>query len=304
MNDPDSKGSRAGFVAVVGRPSAGKSTLINALCGRKVSIISAVPQTTRNRVRGIVNVDGGQLILVDTPGFHVSDRTLNRHMRGLIQETIRDCDLILYLVDATRRPGEEEHELASLIAERGGVTPVVIAVNKSDVASKRDLERAESLIAKNLPSHPVVTISARTGKSTDVLIGMMLKLLPEDEPPYPADFYTDQPPEFRVSEIIREKAIAATRKELPHSIYVDVADMELRTEEERQTLWIRAFILVERNSQKGIVVGKGGEKIKQIRQSAQKEIARLFSYAIYLDLRVKVKPNWHRDERLLKKLVN
>jgi GTP-binding protein Era len=291
-------------VAIIGRPSAGKSTLVNTLCGHKVSIISPVPQTTRNRVRGIVNRDGNQLVLVDTPGFHLSDRTLNRHMRGLIEETIRDSDLILYLIDASRRAGEEERQLAGLVAQRSAETPVVIAVNKTDVASRRDLEHTEALIQELLPSHPAVRISAKTGASTDTLVSILMERVPEDAPPYPEDFYTDQPPEFRVGEIIREKAIAATRKELPHSIYVDVADMEVRTDEDRELLWIRAFVLVERNSQQGIVVGKGGEKIKQIRQSAQKEIARLFPYAIHLDLRVKVRPNWHRDERLLTKLVN
>ena len=303
MNETETKGSRAGFVAIIGRPSAGKSTLINTMCGEKVSIISAVPQTTRNRVRGIVTRPGGQLVLVDTPGFHVSDRTMNQHMRGLIDETVRESDAILYVVDGSRPPGEEERELVSLVAGRASAMPVVVALNKIDTARKTTRSAAEALLDQSLAGCPRAAISALTGEGVEELVSVLLGLLPEDVPSYPEDYYTDQEPEFRVSEIIREKAINLMRQELPHSLYVEVADMEVRNDEDTDRLWIRAFILVERNSQQGMVVGKGGEKIKQIRQSAQKEIARLFPYRIHLDLRVKVASRWQRDERVLRRLI-
>jgi GTP-binding protein Era len=303
MNDAETKAHRAGFVAIVGRPSAGKSTLLNALCGRKVAIISPVPQTTRNRVRGIVTTDAGQLVFVDTPGFHRSDQRLNQHMRGLIEETIRESDAICYVIDTARAPGEEEGELLALVAKRSGDMPAVVVLNKIDVAKPAMIEQVAEWVGSTVPDARIFRTAAITGDGLTDLRDTLIALMPEDDPLYPSDFYTDQDPEFRVSEIIREKAIAQTRKELPHALYVEVADMEERETEKGPQLWIRAFILVERNSQRGIVVGKAGSRIKEIRQSAQREIASLFPYRIHLDLRVKVSPKWRRDERVLKRLI-
>ncbi len=303
MSQPVSKGPRAAFVAIVGRPSAGKSTLLNALCGEKVAIVSPVPQTTRNRIRGIVNRDDGQLIFVDTPGFHESTRTFNRHMRGLIDETIRDSEELLYVVDGSRPPGDEELSLIETVA-RASSMPRVVALNKIDVAPPRRIEEMKLLLEQRLPDVPVIEVSALKIEGIDALVDELLQNAPPGEPAYPSDFYTDQPPEFRVSEIIREKALQGLREELPHSIYVQVEDMEvheLDTGGER--LWIRAFIYVERSSQQGMIVGAKGSGIKRIRQSAQKEIATLFPYRIHLDLRVKVDPKWRRNEGVLERLV-
>jgi GTP-binding protein Era len=304
MTEPVSKAFASAFAAIVGRPSAGKSTLLNALCGHKVSIISKVPQTTRNRIRGVVNRPGGQIVFVDTPGFHESERTFNRHMRGLIEETIRDVELVLYVVDASRSVGEEERALAATVAGHAGHVPVVVAINKIDIAKPAAVQATAAWAAEVLPDAPQVRVSAATGRGIGDVVDALIERAPAGEPVYPADIYTDQPPEFRIAELIREKAINATGQEVPHSIYVEVADMEVRDEDaETPLLWIRAFVLVERESQKGIVVGKGGAKIKSIRTSAQKDIAELFPYRIHLDLRVKVDAKWRRKEGLLRRLV-
>jgi len=303
MSEPVSKGPKSAFVAIVGRPSAGKSTLLNAMCGHKVAIISRVPQTTRNRIRGIVNRDAGQLIFIDTPGFHESTRAFNQHMRGLIKESIRDSELLLYVVDASRAPGDEELALIDTVS-RHDTLPRIVALNKVDVAKPKILDQARILLGQRLPDVPIVEISALKERGIDDLLEALFALAPEGEAVYPEDFYTDQPPEFRVSEIIREKAMEGLREELPHSIYVEVADMEVREREEGgEQLWIRAFIFVERSSQQGMIVGVGGAGIKRIRQSAQKEIASLFPHRVHLDIRVKVDPKWRRNEHLLAKLV-
>jgi GTP-binding protein Era len=244
-------------------------------------------------------------VFIDTPGFHESDRRFNQHMRGLIQESIRDAELILYIVDASRPVGAEEQALAETISRHSEHIPTVVAINKIDVAARAGVDAAAVWVAEKLPDCPQFRICASGGDGVEEVIAALLERAPEGEPAYPDDYYTDQPPEFRISEIIREKAINLTSQEVPHSLYVEIADMEVREPEGRgeETLWIRAFLLVERESQKGIVVGKAGAKIKIIRTTAQKEIAQLFPYRIHLDLRVKVDPKWRRKEHLLKRLV-
>jgi len=304
MNEPVSKEHRTGVVAIVGRPSTGKSTFLNRACGHTVSIISAIPQTTRNRIRGIVNRPGGQLVFVDTPGFHESDRTFNRHMRGLIEESIRDAELILYVVDPTRPLGSEEESLCEIVTHHSSL-PALAVVNKIDLVDESSLVQTVAWLRQRLPAVPVRNMSAETGDGVEPILDELIRLAPEGEAVYPEDHYTDQLPEFRVAEIIREQAINRTSREVPHSIYVEVSDMEIRPSGGAEdTLWIRAFLLVERESQKGILVGKAGAKIKTIRQSAQKEIASLFPYRIHLDLRVKVDPKWRRRDHVLERLVN
>lgn len=309
MSEPVSKGqadadTRSAFVAIVGRPSAGKSTLMNALCGQKVAIISPVPQTTRNRIRGILTREEGQLVFVDTPGFHESGRRVNRHMRGLIEETIRDSEELLYVIDAGRTPGEEELALMQSVA-RHVDTPRVVAINKLDAAPARNVEQIRVMLSERLPDVPMCGVSAQNGDGLDDLVDTLFEHAPAGDPVYPQEFYTDQPPEFRIAEIIREKAISGLRHELPHALYVEVLDMEARElEGEEEQLWIRAAIFVERTSQRGMIVGKGGSGIKRIRQSAQKSIAALFPYRIHLDLRVKVDPNWRKNDQVLDRLVH
>jgi GTP-binding protein Era len=299
---------KSAFIAIVGRPSAGKSTLLNRLTGQKVSIISPVPQTTRNKIRGIVNDPRGQLVFVDTPGFHQSERKFNIQMKSVIRSALQDVEEVLYVIDPTRPYGAEEREITAALGEYGG--PVAAVFNKSDLFSDDPGKLQAQITAfgktareaglKGDAFHGLFPVSAETGGGIDRLKDLLFQHAPEGEQVYPEEFYTDQPPEFRASEIIREKAILESRQELPHSIYVEIADMEADDEENK--LWIRAFIWVERESQKGMLVGKGGGKIKTIRIGAQKELARIFPYRIHLDLRVKVNKKWRRNETILKKI--
>jgi GTP-binding protein Era len=289
---------KSAFAAIVGRPSAGKSSLLNRMSGHKISIVAPVPQTTRNKVRGIVTRDEGQLVFLDTPGFHASDRKFNLYMKELVTSALDEVDLVLYVVDAARPTGDEERAVMELLKAFSGKT--VIALNKIDAGRARTVQ-TEAMLAAEFPGTRIVKTSAVTGEGVDTLVGVLLEAAPEGDLLYPEEIYTDQDPEFRVSEIIREKAFLEVRQEVPHSLYVEVSDMEMR--EREQLLWIRAFITVERESQKGILVGKGGEKIREIRVSAQRELNEIFPYRVHLDLRVKVNPRWRRDDRLLRKLV-
>jgi len=288
---------KSAVIVIVGRPSAGKSTLINLLCGNKVAIVAPTPQTTRNKIRGIMTEARGQLILIDTPGYHNSDKKFNLRLREMVNEALGDVDMVLYVNDSARAAGEEEDAVAARLSGFEG--PVLIALNKTDVTPNL-AEENRAFIAERIPRAMFVSVSALLGKGIDELKDALFSLAPEGEALYPPEFYTDQDPEFRAAEIIREKAILATREEVPHALYVDIADME---EDGEDRLWIRAFLVVERDSQKGIVVGRGGEKIKEIRTSAQKELGKLFPYRIHLDLRVKVNPRWRRDDALLRKLM-
>ena len=294
---------KSGFVSVVGRPSAGKSTLVNALCGHKVSIVSPVPQTTRNRIRGIVTLPEGQLVFLDTPGYHLSERKMNLRMQGLAVKSLEETDLVLYVVDPTREPGAEESAIAGLVA--AAERPVVVAVNKADLIDRSEdsrLRQVRLFISDALPRAQIHEVSARSGAGLDGLLNKLVELAPVGEPFYDAEYYTDQTPEFRVAEILREHAINATRQEVPHSLYVEIADLEMR-EEPYTHLWARAFLVVERDSQKGILVGKGGERIRAIVEAAADECSRIFPYPVKLDVRVKTRPKWRSSESVLEGLL-
>ncbi len=289
---------KAAFVGLVGRPSSGKSTLINRICGQKVSIISPVPQTTRNRVRGIYSSDRGQLVFVDTPGFHLSEKKINVHLKELATRTLSEVEIVLYLIDVSRPPGDEERALIELL--RDLEKKVIIALNKIDV-EEGHVEETQAELRQTLSQAPIQLVSALTGRGVDALLDVIWERAPEGQRMYPDDYYTDQSPEFRIAEIIREKAILQTRQEVPHSLFVDISDMEMKDGD--SYLWVRGFIYVERETQKGIVVGKGGEKIKNIVRSAEQECNELFPYRVKLDIRVKTKPKWRKDEGLLKRLI-
>jgi GTP-binding protein Era len=289
---------KSAAVAVVGRPSSGKSTLLNRLCGGKVSIVSPVPQTTRNRVRGILTEERGQLVLIDTPGFHLSEKKLNRLLVDLVSAALSEVDMSLYIVDGTRSFGEEEAALLEILRARG--KPCVIALNKSDAASPHRGGLRDTLEAA-LPGRPLHEVSALTGDGVARLTDSLFAMAPEGDQLYPADYYTDQPPEFRISEIVREKAINQTRQEVPHSLYVRIEDLEMR--DGGAYLWARGFVCVERVSQRGILVGKGGERIKQIVREAEAELCGLFPYPVRLDMRVKVDKDWRSRSAVLKSLI-
>ncbi|HCC36523.1 MAG TPA: GTPase Era [Treponema sp.] len=293
---------KAAFVAVIGRPSVGKSTLINHICGEKVAIVSAVPQTTRNAIRGIVNRDEGQLVFVDTPGRHDSQKKFNKKLMEVSDRALDESDMALYVLDASRPPGVEEAEVARLLAPLAG--KVIAAINKID-SPAADVSLARDFLAKNLPGLPAehcFEISAKNNVGIDPLLSALYEIAPEGTPFYGNEYYTDQEVDFRIAEIIREQAINRLRQELPHALYVEVADTEF-TDTEKTKLWVRAFIIVERESQKGMVVGKGGAMIKDIRLAVLKEMKRVFDWKIDLDLRVKTGKDWRHSDAALRKII-
>ncbi len=289
-------GHRSGTVAVIGRPSAGKSTLINRMCGHDLAIVAPSPQTTRSRIRGIATRGGGQLLLIDTPGFQDSTRAFDARLQALTAGTLQEVDVVLAVIDPTRAGGAEENAIVALA--RGFEGPVVVALSKADLphAAGRD---AAAAVPDDLAPAPVHWISAATGAGVEELVGRLIALSPPGPPMYPDDRYTDQPQELRVSEVIRGHAIRATREEVPQAMYVEVADLETSADR----VWVRAFLNVERESQKGIVIGQRGRRITAIRTGAQAELTEVLGLPVRLDLRVKVQRNWRRDRTLLERVI-
>jgi len=303
--------TKAAFVALVGRPSVGKSTLVNLLCAAKVAIVSAVPQTTRSAIRGILTRPEGQIVFVDTPGRHVSERKFNKLLMSVADRALDDCDLALYVLDASRRAGAEEEAVAARLSAFQGKT--IVAINKTD-ASGADPQALLDFVGKALPDIPpsrCFLISCLKKEGTEAMLACLFEMAQAGDVFYPADYYTDQEMPFRISEIIREKAMNRLKEELPHSIYVEVADLELRDAPSPQgappsgkkRLWVRAFIIAERESQKGMIVGKGGEMIKAIGQAARKELNSIFEWKVELDLRVKTGKDWRHNDYKLKKIT-
>ena len=297
--------AKSAFVALAGRPSVGKSSLVNLLCGLKVSIVSPVPQTTRNTVRGILSLPAGQLVFMDTPGRHVSEKKFNKKLMDVADRALEDCELVLYVLDASRLPGPEEEAVAGRL--RNFQDRTVAAINKTD-APGADAEKLIGFLGRSLPELPAsrcFPVSCYRKEGTGPLLDCLFDMADEGEPHYPGEYYTDQDMGFRISEIIREKAMNRLWAELPHSIYVDVADLEFREDETsgKKRLWVRAFIITERESQKGMIVGKGGETIKAIGQAARKELNSIFEWKVDLDLRVKTGKDWRYNDLLLKKIT-
>jgi len=303
---------KSGFVTIIGRPSVGKSTLLNKMCGEKVAIVSKVPQTTRNAIRGIVNRDEGQIVFVDTPGRHNSEKKMNKKLMDVSDRALTESDLVLYVLDASRAPGEEEEEIVSLLKPL--INKTIIAINKIDIIGA-DINKTKDFLIRTTTEDTENTeerrlgenlflISANTGEGIDELLNALFAMAPEGQPMYDSEFYTDQETGFRIAEIIREQAINRLRQELPHSLYVDIADMEFKEAAHGSQLWVRAFIMVERESQKGMVVGKGGEMIKAIRLAALKELKKIFDWKIDLDLRVKTGKDWRHNDYTLRKIID
>lgn len=292
---------KCGTVAIIGRPSSGKSTMVNTITEMPVSITAKTPQTTRNAIRGIYTDQRGQLIFTDTPGYHLNDQTLNLRLQDIAVSALKDTDIILYMIDSTRTPGKEELAIVEIVKK--AKRPVICCLNKSDVAKESTINEAEEFLKENLPSSKVLKASAKKDDGIDEILIELFALSPEGELMYPEDSYTDQPLEFRISEIIRGKTITLVSQELPHAIYVEVSDIENR--EEDNEIWIRAFIIVERESQKGIIVGKGGANIKKIRVASFKSIKPIFpGKKLQLDLRVKAQPKWRKKSYILDKILN
>jgi GTP-binding protein Era len=286
---------RSGTVALVGRPNAGKSTLLNALIGDKVAIVSDKPQTTRNRIIGILTEDRGQAVFFDLPGVHKPLHKMNTRMMQEVRSALEEVDVVLHLVDASQPWGGGESYLFELLVD---IRPKVIGVlTKIDlVRTKTDLLPLIGIYGERRTETPIVPISAVEGDGLDQLLGELYSGLPEGPPLYPTDLTTTQTERFFVAEIVREKLLERTRNELPYTtgVVVDLFD------ESGRVLHIEAVIYVERKSQKGIVIGKGGRMIRDVGSAARKELERVLGTDIYLGLRVKVHPRWRDDPNVLR----
>ena len=286
---------KSGFVALVGRPNAGKSTLMNRLVGQKLAIVSDKPQTTRNRITGVRNYATGQVVFVDTPGVHRPMHRLNVRMVDTALRALGEVDLVIVLVDASEPAGGGDRFLMAAI--RRVDTPRILALNKVDLIAKEKLLPLIERYDREVGFAAIVPISALTGTNVGRLEEVILSHLPEGEPLYPEDYLTDQPERFFVSELVREQVLRHTHAELPFASAVVVDRFE--EPDEKGLLRLYCTILVERESQKPIVVGKGGSMIKTIGTAARLELERFFDARVFLDLRVKVRSEWREDERVL-----
>ena len=281
---------KSGFVSVIGRPNVGKSTLINKIIGQKIAIMSDKPQTTRSRIQCILTRDDAQIIFLDTPGIHKPLFKLGEHMLKAAEGTLKEVDVILFVIDATEKFGGGE----KYILERLETTPapVILVINKVDLIDREKILPiiAEYSARKNFAA--VIPISAIDGTNIDALLDEVKKFLPEGPKYYPADMVTDQPERLIVAELIREKILHVTEDEVPHSIAVDIEEIKPR---KNSVTYIRAVVYVERDSQKGILIGKGGELLKGVGKNARPEIEMLLGTKVYLDLWVKVKRGWRNS---------
>ena len=282
---------KSGFVAVAGRPNVGKSTLVNALVGEKVAIVSPVPHTTRRRIFGVANGDDHQLVLVDLPGFQRPLDKLTERMQRTVDESFEDIDAVLLVVDARARIGAGDNFIARRVFGLG--KPVVIALNKIDRLKPAHVVSQMKVAAALGDFHALHPVSAKTGDGIGELRGDLVFLLPEGELHFPREGATDLPVRTRVAEVIREKALQLTREEVPHSITAEVDELSDRA--------VHASLYVETESQKGILVGKRGAMIREIGTRARPEIEALLGGRVFLELTVKVRPKWRRDERSLER---
>lgn len=290
-------GFRSGFVAVVGRPNVGKSTLVNALVGNKVAITSDKPQTTRSAVRGILNREGCQVVLIDTPGYHKPRTLLGSRLNEVVREAWSDVDLALFVVDGHSGVGRGDAKVAADLRAAGCASFVVL--NKVDLMSRAAIAAALAATSELGDYEEFIPVSAKAGEAIDVLADLTVAKMPEGPMYYPPGTSRDQPPPLFVAELVREKLLKRTREEVPHSIAVVTEEYEERDD---GLLEIRATIFVERDSQKGIVIGKGGSTIKAVGTEAREEIELLFGRKVFLELRAKIEKDWQRRAHALERL--
>ena len=296
---------KAGFACIVGRPNAGKSTLTNAMVGQKVAITSARPETTRRVIRAIVNTDAGQVVLVDTPGLHRPRTLLGERLNDMVRDSLSDVAIVVLCLPADEKIGPGDRFLIDLIKEVK--TPVIAAVTKADKVSREVL--ANHLIEVSQAGNfvEIVPVSAVKGEQVELLTSLLLEQMPDSPPLYPRDAISDESEETLICELIREAALEELRDELPHSLAVTLEEIieeraKKGAKDQRPLMRIHANLYVERDSQKGIVIGKGGSRLKQIGRDARMGIARLLDARIYLDLHVKIAKDWQRDPKKLGRL--
>ncbi|MFD5824831.1 GTPase Era [Lentzea sp. NPDC060358] len=294
-------GYRSGFACFVGRPNAGKSTLTNALVGTKVAITSSKPQTTRHTIRGIVHREDGQLVLVDTPGLHRPRTLLGQRLNDLVRETWSEVDVVGFCVPADQKVGPGDKFIAAELEKVAKRTPVIGIVTKTDLVSQQQVMEQLLALQKVMEFAEIIPVSAVDGFQVDRLSDLLLQKLPEGPQLFPDGDLTDEPEQTLVAELIREAALEGVRDELPHSIAVVVEEMMPR--EGRDDLTdIHAFVFVERPSQKAIILGHRGERLKQVGMTARKQIEGLLGTRVYLDLHIKVAKDWQRDPKQLRRL--
>jgi GTP-binding protein Era len=287
---------KSGFIGIIGRPNVGKSTLLNALVGEKIAITTSKPQTTRNRIMGIRNQAEGQMIFMDTPGIHKADSPLNRQMVNIAKDTFQRVQVLLLLVDATASVHTADRFIIQSLPE--GAMPVILAINKIDLVKKTQLLPLIDELHPLRPFAAIVPLSAQTGDGLSQLVTEILQALPEGPVYFPEDTMTDASERFIAAEIIREKIILLTRQEIPYATAV-VVDA-FKEDEQKRLIRIQATIHVEKDSQKGILIGKKGVKLKEIGTKARIDIEKFFNARIYLELFVRVQKDWTHDEKMLK----
>jgi GTP-binding protein Era len=292
---------RSGFACMLGRPNSGKSTLTNALVGSKVAIMSEKPQTTRHTIRGIVHRDDAQLVIVDTPGFHRPRTLLGERLNELVMATVAEVDVVIFCVPADEKVGPGDRFIAAQVAKVAGHTPVIAVVTKNDVASRLHVAERLLEVAELGEWDELVPVSAVEDFQVKLLADLLVARLPEGPPLFPDGELTDAPEQIMVAELVREAALSGVRDELPHSIAVVVEDVRRRDGRD-DLIDVEAILYVERDSQKGIVIGTGGARLRSVGEHARHQIEALLGSSVYLDLRVKVAKDWQRDPKQLRKL--
>jgi GTP-binding protein Era len=291
---------RSGFIAIIGRPNVGKSTLVNALLGQKIAAVSPKPQTTRKRQLGILTTESAQLVFVDTPGLHSPRHKLGKFLNQEAEESLEGVDVILWLVDASARPTDEDGQIAALLNRTPRRTPLVLAANKIDLIPAEVLtSRLEAYQSSLKREAQVISISATQNRNLDQLLALLISLSPVRPPEFDEEQVTDSYERDIAADLIREAALHHLRDEVPHGVGIRIDEFK---ERENGMLYIAATVFVERNSQKGIVIGEGGKMLKAIGSAARKEVEEMSGRPIFLELRVKVLKDWRNDENAMRRL--
>ena len=290
---------KSGYVALIGRPNSGKSTLLNALIGEQLAIVTSKAQTTRHKITGILNLDDAQIVFLDTPGYHRSRKALNHYMNEVVDSVIGDADVTCLLVEADRKDLSIERGLF----DRIGVKNCIVVINKADLISADEFEGVAKRIHDEWGAKEILVLSALKGLGVEALVDALKARMPEGEAFYPDDLYTDHPVRFIASEIIREKVFKQMQQEIPYSTAVEIEEYRDATEENPVTL-IKAAVVVERDAQKAMVIGKGGKRIKEIGKKARQEIEELVDGKVFLEIFVRVDKDWTKDVNSVRQMCD